>query len=182
MRAREDGGRSPSGALGIAVKAPGRVLARDAPPDGTFFGGAHRSPALHFFESATTTFAARIALAGGANGDAGRVGRACVPGLPRGQGLRCQRLFVDFLFMAEHHARIHLGQRARGRREHAAAVSGGLRAPVIDCSLDVGDVDGGHGHEVGFVRRRQKSPERAGLRWPFLRPDPCHGSRCRKAP
>ncbi len=85
-----------------------------------------------------------VALAGGTDRDAGRIGRGVVPGLPGRVGRRREALFVRFVLVIEDHEGIDFGERAQlGRQRHP--VRGGLFfPPEVDGGFDVGDVDSGH--------------------------------------
>ena len=130
-----------AGAFGVAPKAPGTRLRRDAPPHGTLVRGRQFQPALHFGKTAPAAFAFFVALAGGADGNAGRVGLGVVPGQPGLQGGGGQLGRVNARRALPYQGAVHLGQGAHGRRQHAM-VGGLAGAPVVDGGFDVGDVDG----------------------------------------
>jgi hypothetical protein len=120
------------------------MLERDAPPSDAFLGGCHLRPQLHFFKAAATAFADLVALAGGANGNAGRVGGAVVPGFPSLVGRLGHGGVVGFVKMVEHHKGVYLGQCTGFGRQGDAIGRGLARAPKIDGRLDVGDVNACH--------------------------------------
>src|SRR5690606_4338477 len=80
-------GRRFQSSLSVTVEAPGVALLRDAAPSDPLFSRAHLGPALDFVEEATTSLADLVALAGGADGDAGGIGLALEPGHPGRLGL-----------------------------------------------------------------------------------------------
>src|SRR5439155_20085222 len=99
----------PAGAVrtfGIAVEAPGRGLPRDAPPGGAFLGRRHHGPVLHFVEAAAAAFADVVALAGGTDRDAGRVGGRRIPREPGVARLRRHRVLVAGALVVVHHQRV----------------------------------------------------------------------------
>ena len=118
-------------------------------PGVALFCGRHTRPVLHFFKGAAAAFAQLVALAGGADGDAGRVGRGAVPGQPSGHGFGGKAVFSGGVLAVVGHQRVHLGQRPQlGAQRHTIGGRAAL-APVVDGGFNVGDVDGGgHGAKV----------------------------------
>src|SRR5205085_1070584 len=85
------------GALRIAVEAPCVAVQRDAAPGASLLRRRHLGPVLHLLETASATLALRVALAGGADRDAGCVGRRVVPVAPCGVGGRRKALLIRFV-------------------------------------------------------------------------------------
>jgi len=135
--------------LCIAGKAPGVAFCRDPAPYGTLLWWLHGGPHLHFVEAAATTLAFLVALAGGADGDAGRIGGRVVPGQPGCHGVRGKALNLHFGLMPEDHQRVHLGQGPYfGLQQHTIRGRVAL-SPVVDGGFDIGDVQCGHGRARG---------------------------------
>ena len=95
---------------------------------------------LHFFKSATAAFAVRIALAGGADGDAGRVGCGVVPSQPCGHGFGREAVCSSGVLAVEDHQGIHLSQRPQLWAQGDAIGRRAALAPVVDGGFYVGDV------------------------------------------
>lgn len=101
----------------------------------------HLRPELHLFKGAATALAQRITLAGGADGNAGRVRRAGIPVQPsRPCRLRQGGLFHQHGMRIDH-ARIDLRQRPGVDRQRHPIGRGLALAPEVDGRFDVGDVD-----------------------------------------
>ena len=95
---------------------------------------------LHFFKGASAAFAVRIALAGGADGDAGRVWRGVVPGQPSIHGFEREAVRSGGDLAVEDHQGIHLSQRPQFWAQGDAIGRRTALAPVVDGSFYVGDV------------------------------------------
>ena len=114
-------------------------------PGVALFYGAHTRPVLHFFKGAAAAFAHLVALTGGADGDAGRVGRGLVPGQPGGHGFGRETVCRGCILVMVGHQGIHPCQGPQfGAQGHAIGRRAAL-SPVVDGGFNVGDVDGG-GH------------------------------------
>ena len=98
---------------------------------------------LHFFKSTATAFAVRISLAGGADGDARRVGRGVVPGQPRGHRFGRKTISRSGVLVVKHHQRIHLRQRPQLGAQGDAVRRGAFVPPVVDGGFNVCDVESG---------------------------------------
>ena len=98
---------------------------------------------LHFFKSATTAFAVRIALAGGADGDAGCVRGRFVPGQPRGHRFGWKTFAGSCILTVIHHQRVHRCQRPQLRAQGDAVRRGAFVPPVVDGGFNVCDVESG---------------------------------------
>lgn len=109
-------------------------------PSHPLFCGAHFGPPLHLFKSAATPFALGVPLAGGANGNAGRVGGGGIPLHPRRLRLGWHRKLVGLALVVVHHQRIHLGQGAGGRGQGHTVGRGFMRSPVVNSGFDVSNV------------------------------------------
>ena len=97
---------------------------------------------LHFFKGAAAAFAHGVALAGGADGDAGRVRGRFVPSQPRGHRFGRKTISRSGVLVVKHHQRIHLRQRPQLGAQGDAVGRGTLVAPVVDGGFNVGDVEG----------------------------------------
>ena len=132
--------------LRIGVEAPRSTFQRDAVPSVTLFYGRHARPVLHFFKSAATAFAHSVALTGGANGDAGRVGRGMVPSQPSSHGFGWEAVCSGGVLVVKDHQGINLGQCPQLRAQGDTIGRRAALAPVVDGGFYVGDVQGGvHG-------------------------------------
>ncbi len=109
-------------------------------PSVALFYRRHTRPVLHFFKSAAATFAVRIALAGGADGDAGRVWRGVVPGQPCSHGYGREAVCSGGVLAIEDHQGIHLSQRPQLWAQGDAIGRRTALAPVVDGRFYVGDV------------------------------------------
>ena len=126
--------------LSIGIEAPRRALQRDAVPCVAFFYGCHTWPVLHFCEGPAAAFAHFVALAGGANGDAGRVGCGVIPSQPRDHSFYRKTYARRRILAVKHHERIHRCQRPQLWAQRHAIGRGAAFTPIVDGSFDIGDV------------------------------------------
>ena len=100
------------GPFRIPIETPGGRFQRDAPPGHAFFGGAHHRPVLYLVKAASAAFAVGIALAGGANGNAGGVGCARIPTEPSVKRLARHGGIVALALVVVDHESVNRGQGA----------------------------------------------------------------------
>ena len=120
-------------------------------PGAALLNGRHAWPVLHFFKGAAAAFAESIALAGGTNGDAGRVWRGVVPSQPSGHRFGRETFAGCLDLMVIDHQGVHRGQRPQLSAQGDAVGRGAALAPVVDGGFDVGDVDGSV-HEIELYK------------------------------